>query len=364
MAFAPGGGLTVFEENGPAAVARHLHPVWKVVLPERGTAVAGRVRGAGLLVPPQLAHTAAVTSAYTALFVDPWLLGAPREVTALDGHAVRRLRDALTRGAALPELVALAGPAPALDPRVAHALALATTSPPAAAPGPRVHTATTAPGLPVHTADAVAPGLPVHAMAAVPPGLPVHAITADLGLPVHAMAADSPELPIHAIAAEVGLSVPRLRALVRASVGIPLVRLRQWARLRAAVAQLACSSVASAAATAGFADQAHLARTARAMLGRTPVSLSTHPVPGRPASPSPGLPDPTPTGSPAASDPTPTGSPAVPDAIPTRPPAVPDPTPTRPPAAPDPTPTRPPAVSDLASSPSPREAPGAAARSR
>ncbi|MGW5685696.1 helix-turn-helix domain-containing protein [Nonomuraea sp. NPDC003754] len=353
MAFAPGGGLTVFEENGPAAVARHLHPVWKVVLPERGTAVAGRIRGAGLLVPPQLAHTAAVTSAYTALFVDPWLLGAPREMTALDGHAVRRLRDALARGAALPELVALAGPGPALDPRVAHALVLATATPPAAAPGPRVHTATiapglpvhtatTAPGLPVHTADAVAPGLPVHAMAAVPPGLPVHAIAADLGLPVHAMAADSPELPIHAIAAEVGLSVPRLRALVRASVGIPLVRLRQWARLRAAVAQLARSSVASAAATAGFADQAHLARTARAMLGRTPVSLSTHPVPGRPASPSPGLPDPTPTGSPAASDPTPT----------------------RPPATPNPTPTRPPAVSDLAPSPSPREAPGAAARSR
>ncbi|MFI1935986.1 helix-turn-helix domain-containing protein [Streptomyces purpureus] len=76
-----------------------------------------------------------------------------------------------------------------------------------------------------------------------------------------------------AVAAEVGLSPVRLRALVRASVGVPLVRLRQWGRLRGAVAALAQGSVASAAATAGFADQAHLARAARDLLGRTPSSL-------------------------------------------------------------------------------------------
>ncbi|MBB3724857.1 helix-turn-helix domain-containing protein [Nonomuraea dietziae] len=227
MRSVPGGGMTVFEENGPARVARHVHPVWKIVLPERGPAVAGRISGAGLLVPPQLAHTAAVSSAYTALFVDPWLLRPRQEMTVLDERAVRRMRAALGSGAALTELVTLAGPGPLLDPRVAHALDLA----------------------------------------------------ADL-------------LPIDVIAAEVGLSPPRLRALVRASVGIPLVRLRQWARLRAAVTLLGLSSVASAAATAGFADQAHLARTSRALLGRTPVSLAHRATPatglGRPAATGPG----------------------------------------------------------------------------
>lgn len=82
-----------------------------------------------------------------------------------------------------------------------------------------------------------------------------------------------PDKSLSAIAADVGLSPPRLRALVRASVGIPLVRLRQWARLRAAVTGLPHASVATAAATAGFADQAHLTRTARSLLGRTPASL-------------------------------------------------------------------------------------------
>ncbi|WP_379581713.1 helix-turn-helix domain-containing protein [Nonomuraea mangrovi] len=207
------GGLTVFAEDGPASVARHLHPAWKVVLPDRGPAEAGRISAAGLLVPPQLAHTAAVTSAYTALFVDPWLLPPSRpEVAALDARAVRRVRAAMAAGAdaAMAELGALVGVGAALDPRVAHALERA----------------------------------------------------ADLA-------------SLDSIAAEVGLSAPRLRALVRESVGIPLVRLRQWARLRTAVAHLGRSSVASAAAMAGFADQAHLTRTSRAFLGRTPVSLRT-----------------------------------------------------------------------------------------
>ncbi|WP_433432204.1 helix-turn-helix domain-containing protein [Nonomuraea sp. CA-141351] len=82
-----------------------------------------------------------------------------------------------------------------------------------------------------------------------------------------------PGTPLAAIAADVGLSASRLRTLVRASVGIPLVRLRQWARLRTAVAGLSRTSAATAAADAGFADQAHLAPTARKLLCRTPASL-------------------------------------------------------------------------------------------
>ncbi|MFD8383009.1 helix-turn-helix domain-containing protein [Streptomyces sp. NPDC059679] len=77
--------------------------------------------------------------------------------------------------------------------------------------------------------------------------------------------------PRGAVAAEVGLSAPRLRALVREAVGTSLAVLRQWARPRDAVAALPGAS--PAAAYAGFADQAHLTRTSRKLIGRTPGSL-------------------------------------------------------------------------------------------
>ncbi|WP_457463161.1 helix-turn-helix domain-containing protein [Streptomyces sp. TE5632] len=78
---------------------------------------------------------------------------------------------------------------------------------------------------------------------------------------------------LHTIAADVGLSPPRPRTLVRESVGVPLARLRQWGRLRHAVAHLPHASVAGAAAEAGFADRAHLTRTSSNLLGRTPASI-------------------------------------------------------------------------------------------
>ncbi|MFB9431776.1 helix-turn-helix domain-containing protein [Streptoalloteichus tenebrarius] len=74
------------------------------------------------------------------------------------------------------------------------------------------------------------------------------------------------------------LSPPRLRALVREAAGAPLSRLRQWQRLRTAVRVLPHGSTADAATTAGFADQAHLTRTARRLAGRTPGSLRSRPV--------------------------------------------------------------------------------------
>ncbi|MFB4318998.1 helix-turn-helix domain-containing protein [Actinomadura sp. 21ATH] len=85
--------------------------------------------------------------------------------------------------------------------------------------------------------------------------------------------AASPDVPLPSVAAGVGLSPPRLRALVRESAGVPLVQLRRWARLRTAIAGLSRTTVATAAAAAGFADQPHLTRTARSLLGRTPASL-------------------------------------------------------------------------------------------
>ncbi len=228
LVFVCGPEATLFAETRAFSVTRHRHPAWKVVLPIDGHVEVGtdgaRVTSAdGVLVPPQLAHTCAASASYVALFIDPWALRPELGLTRLDATTARRIRAALGPGglpgagadlaAAAAELTARTGAGHPLDPRVAHAIRESTR------------------------ADA------------------------------HSAAR------IGAVAADAGLSPPRLRALVRTAVGIPLVRLRQWSRLRVAVAALPGESVAAAAAVAGFADQAHLARTARALLGRAPASV-------------------------------------------------------------------------------------------
>lgn len=80
------------------------------------------------------------------------------------------------------------------------------------------------------------------------------------------------DTPIPGLAAAVGLSPQRLRGLARQQVGMPLPRWRVWMRLgRAAEAMRAGQSPAAAAVTAGFADQAHLTRQMREMMGLTPA---------------------------------------------------------------------------------------------
>ncbi|MEB8343806.1 helix-turn-helix domain-containing protein [Streptomyces endophyticus] len=241
IVFSTGPEATLFAETRAFGVTRHCHPAWKVVLPIGGHVEVGADGGrtaaaAGVIVPPQLAHTCATTSSYAALFIDPWVLRPELGLTLLDQATTRRILGALGAlgvagaltagadlGAAKAELTkftkftkftGLAGAGHPLDPRVAYALRESTRADP----------------------------------------------RADIG----------------AIAADVGLSPPRLRTLVRASVGIPLVRLRQWARLREAIADLPGESVAAAAASAGFSDQAHLARTARRLIGRAPASISRY----------------------------------------------------------------------------------------
>ncbi|MEU5951056.1 helix-turn-helix domain-containing protein [Streptomyces sp. NPDC047525] len=228
IVFASGVEATMFAESRPFRVARHRLPVWKAVLPIGGHAellqpAGPMVAAPGLIVPPQLAHTCGATSPYVALFIDSWLLPPCPGPVRLDAGEVRRLLAALGTtdsddpggcvdlAAGYAEVRDRAGyPAP-LDPRVAHAIDLCTVR--------------------------------------------------------------DPDLPITSVADEVGLSAPRLRALVRQDVGIALARLRRWARLRTAIADLPDSTTALAAAAAGFADQAHLTRTARDFLGRTPASL-------------------------------------------------------------------------------------------
>ncbi|ALG11927.1 AraC family transcriptional regulator [Kibdelosporangium phytohabitans] len=80
--------------------------------------------------------------------------------------------------------------------------------------------------------------------------------------------------PMPGVAAAVGLSPQRLRALARQQLGMPLTRWRVWARLRRAAEALRDGqSLVDAAVTAGFADQAHLTRQMREMMGITPAAV-------------------------------------------------------------------------------------------
>lgn len=81
-------------------------------------------------------------------------------------------------------------------------------------------------------------------------------------------------MPLLAVAAQVGLSAQRLRALARRDLGMPLTRWRVRTRLRrAAQAVQDGQSLADAAVTAGFSDQAHLTRQMREMMGLTPGTV-------------------------------------------------------------------------------------------
>ncbi|MFE6913390.1 helix-turn-helix domain-containing protein [Streptomyces rubiginosohelvolus] len=228
ISFASGPEATLFAESRPFRVARHRLPAWKAVLPIGGHAQLLRpggpmVTAPGLIVPPQLDHSCAATSPYIALFIDPWLLPSRPGPISLDADEARRVLAALDTSnsgspgtcvdlaAGYAELQSLTGRPTPLDPRVAHAIDLCTRR--------------------------------------------------------------DPDLPIAHIAGEISLSAPRLRALVQQNLGIPLTRLRRWSRLRTAIADLPASNAALAAATAGFADQAHLTRTARDFIGRTPGSI-------------------------------------------------------------------------------------------
>ncbi|WP_460761937.1 helix-turn-helix domain-containing protein [Nocardiopsis oceani] len=222
-AFVAGDTVTVFMEDAAFGVTRHREPAWKVVLGVGGPVEVGlgtgrSVIGAGVVVPPELEHTCAAEGAFAALFVDPWSLETDRCPAVLDENRVRWLLDALgpvmdggaDPDAAFAELTRVSGAGRGLDPRLEYAVR---------------------------------------------------------------SSAGATDLPISSIAGEVGLSPVRLRALVGDAVGVPLVRLRRWARLRAAISALAHSSLAEAAAEAGFADQAHFTRTAGSLIGRTPGSL-------------------------------------------------------------------------------------------
>ncbi|MFC9976711.1 helix-turn-helix domain-containing protein [Spirillospora sp. NPDC127200] len=85
--------------------------------------------------------------------------------------------------------------------------------------------------------------------------------------------ADGP-VPVPELAARVGVSPQRLRGLARSQLGMPLTRWRVWNQLRRTVEEVrAGRSLADAATASGFADQAHLTRWMREMMGLTPATV-------------------------------------------------------------------------------------------
>lgn len=222
--FASDTGLTLFAETQGAHARPHSHPAWKIVvgldeLVDLERPGRRRLYAPGMAVPPEHHHAGGSRGPYIAFYVDPWRVRADpaRGPIPLDTATVRRVVAACAVEGDVPDLGS--GRA-ALDVALGSAPAI----------DPRV----------AYVLDRLS-------------------------------GADR----LDVLGDEVGLSPSRLRAVVRSTVGIPLGRLRQWARLRAAVAALGRGvAVADAAHLSGFADQPHLTRTASRLVGRTPASLA------------------------------------------------------------------------------------------
>ncbi|TLF74519.1 helix-turn-helix domain-containing protein [Nocardia cyriacigeorgica] len=222
MLFACDESTAVFADTGSASAGRHEHPAWKLLLPI-GDGPAAVERGAlltppAVLIPPRWPHASHISDGYIGIFLDTPLLPRGTGPIALSQRSKRRLRNALAISDDLdgaPDLAALRREITRL----------------AGKPGP----------LDPRVARALEHLLEVPTLGE--------------------------------LARTVGLSAPRLRYLVDEQIGVPLARLRRWRRLRSAIGVLPTGSVADAAAHAEFADQAHLSRTARDMVGRAPSSL-------------------------------------------------------------------------------------------
>lgn len=221
--FACGASTVLVAGTGAGMVAVHRHPAWKLILPIGASAVEflgtrRRCFAGAMLVPPQWPHACRVPGGFVRVSIDAHLLAARREPLVLSTGDKRRLLAALAMGADLAD-----------DP------------------------------------DLTALRTEVVRQCGAAEGVDERVVRT-----VERLGAAS---SLAGLADSVGLSAPRLRNLVRAQVGVPLARLRRWERLRQAALALPTGTVAAAAAGAEFADQAHLARTARELAGRTPSSI-------------------------------------------------------------------------------------------
>jgi AraC-like DNA-binding protein len=216
--------------NAPFGRVAPVVPVWRIVVAGPGPITwrsAGRPQlAAGMLVPPDVTLEASVPDMLAILHLDAGRFGLlPRPVV---GRA--DVVPLFTPGHVLSELwwVASDGALDHLSAEVLEELRAGRLLPPASTRDRRV-----------------AAGLEV---------------ASELG-------------SITEGAATVGLSRARFRGLVREQMGTSPTRLRTWQRLRSALSLVDDLDLAEAAATAGFADQAHLTRTSTRFLGTSPGRL-------------------------------------------------------------------------------------------
>jgi AraC-like DNA-binding protein len=205
-------GVGALGDSRPAASATHSNPSWNLVLATDGQIVIDGERLAGALIPPLVSHEGGGTGGFVSLYIAPWLVGGPSRITPLTSAQVRRHLDALSDDWDLTA--------------VRHEVRAEFGSAPPL--DPRV---------------------------------------------AHVVRHLGEINDIAGVASDVGLSAPRLRALAGQNLGMPLVGLRRWSRLKTAVAVLGSVSITDAAAMARFSDQAHLTRSMQRMLGRSPGSL-------------------------------------------------------------------------------------------
>jgi len=220
----------VLQHAAGQAIEQHSHPAWKIIIPNAGyvswkSGQGPARRAAGVVFPPQLSHAAHIASGSTVVFIDPWFLGlgpGHRRAIPLDPQTIDQVRAFwYQNGEGDPDSFAR---------YTVVFLRQRQLLPDAVSIDPRVAVALR-------------------------------------DLPV----ADC----IQHLAATVGLSPSRLRALIQIQTGTPPARLRTWQRLRAAIINLQMMPIAVAASDAGFADQAHLTRTATRLVGQTPREMAS-----------------------------------------------------------------------------------------
>ncbi|HEX6325610.1 MAG TPA: helix-turn-helix domain-containing protein [Jiangellaceae bacterium] len=210
-------------------IRAHSHPAWNVVVPLAGQINWSADRGpgrraAGAVFPPNVAYRSGSGARHSSVFIDPWHLGlgpGSGRPIALDVDSVRHLR-------------AIWSPDQVADPD--------------------------------ESARATVVLLRRRDLLPAPVAIDPRVVAALRDLASAESVAD--------IAAAVGLSPSRLRALVQVQTGTSPTHLRRWQRLRTAILSLPAKPIALAAIDAGFADQAHLTRTAVRLLGQTPGELA------------------------------------------------------------------------------------------
>lgn len=224
VTFARSPQLSVFSETTSAPMsALHGHPAWTLLLPVDGGTVtvishnAVQVHNDGVLLPPQSQYRAATDGPHVAAYANASGTARPQSMSprTLGAASVRRLLDAMD-----------------VDGGTDLSAALIELAPLVGRPAP---------------------------------------IDSRLAFVIEALPRAG---RLDVLADEVGLSPSRLRALAHMEIGVSLTQLRLWSRLGRAIAWLPYGPTATAAAGAGFADQAHFTRVARRFLGRTPGEVS------------------------------------------------------------------------------------------